>query len=141
MLAVTAKLELPKARVTAIDIDPGCLAVAAENCKKYQLDITLLQSDLLEKYDGTADVLLCNLPYVPDDFQINQAALHEPKIAIYGGPDGLDLYRKLFSQLSSRPRSILTESLPPQHRNLAEIAKNCGYKLADEDDFIQLFSA
>jgi release factor glutamine methyltransferase len=140
MLAITAKLEIPEAVVTAIDIDAGCLAVAAENCKKYRLDIALLKSDLLNKYQGEADVLLCNLPYVPDNFPINQAAQHEPRLAIFGGPDGLDLYRKLFTQLSEMPQYILAESLPTQHAGLAQIAKEHGYKLARMDDFIQLFA-
>jgi release factor glutamine methyltransferase len=142
MLAITVKLELPQAKVTAIDIDPDCLAVAAQNCQKYELNIALLESDLLEKYTEPADVLLCNLPYVPDDFQINQAALREPKIAIFGGPDGLDLYRKLFTQIDTKthqPTYVLAESLPPQHEKLAEIAAEHSYKQITEDDFIQLF--
>jgi release factor glutamine methyltransferase len=137
MLAITAKLELPQAVVTAVDIDPNCLAVGVQNAQKHQLDITFLEQDL---YDGPADILLCNLPYVPDNFQINQAAMHEPRLAIFGGSDGLDLYRKLFSQLKHKPTYILTESLPPQHETLAAIATEYGYTLAKTDDFIQLFT-
>jgi len=87
---------------------------------------------------------MANLPYVPDNHTINQAAMQEPKIAIFGGPDGLDLYRKLFAQLSNNNmftgvKYVLTESLPPQHPALAKIAKNHGYKQHQEDDFIQVF--
>jgi methylase of polypeptide subunit release factors len=66
----------------------------------------------------------------------------EPKIAIFGGPDGLDLYRQLFDQISKLQISakfVLTESLPTQHQSLAKIASQSGYKLHTTDDFIQVF--
>jgi hypothetical protein len=55
----------------------------------------------------------------------------------------LDLYRKLFQQasaLAGEPLYILTESLPPQHHYLAEIARNHGYIQEAREDFIQLFA-
>jgi methylase of polypeptide subunit release factors len=86
--------------------------------------------------------LLCNLPYVPDNFAVNLAAGHEPKIALYGGPDGLEWYPELFAQIdnvSFKPALILTESLPPQHNKLAQLAKTHGRKLITSEDFIQVF--
>jgi release factor glutamine methyltransferase len=143
MLAITAKLELPKAKVIATDIDQNCLDIAAQNAQKHGTKIAFRQGDLLEPLkDEPFDALLCNLPYVPDNFQINPAAMREPRLAIFGGPDGLGLYRKLFTQLESRhhkPRYVLTESLPPQHHLLAEIARKHGYALDTKDDFIQIF--
>ena len=68
--------------------------------------------------------------------------MQEPALAIFGGPDGLDLYRKLFAQVAQkhwRPSFILTESLPPQHPALAGIAKKYGFQQTKEADFIQLF--
>jgi release factor glutamine methyltransferase len=148
MLAITAKLAFPEAKVIAIDIDPGCLQVAQQSAESYETAIEFLQGDLLQplrttSYEIRNTIILCNLPYVPNDFQINTAATHEPRIAIFGGPDGLDLYRKLFEQidaLETKPTHILTESLPPQHQELAKIAKQYGYKQSKEDDFIQLFT-
>jgi methylase of polypeptide subunit release factors len=68
--------------------------------------------------------------------------MFEPKHAIFGGKDGLDLYRRLFDNTAKHnhpPSYIITESLPPQHQQLASIAKKYGYKLSLTDDFIQLF--
>ena len=70
--------------------------------------------------------------------------MSEPKHAIFGGPDGLDLYRRLFAQLAAargtwKPRYVLTESLPFQHETLANIATRAGYRLVEADDFIQAF--
>lgn len=144
-LAITAKLELPKATVIATDIDPSSLDVAKTNATKHQVDINFAEGDMLEPIKNLLQPLvitLANLPYIPDDYQINQAALQEPKNAIFGGPDGLDPYRKLFKQaaeLSKRPAYILTESLPPQHKQLKFIAARYGFVQAKEEDFIQVF--
>ncbi|PID32278.1 protein-(glutamine-N5) methyltransferase, release factor-specific [Candidatus Saccharibacteria bacterium] len=145
-LAITSKLELPHAVVTAIDIDPACLVVAKRNARQLQADVNYLQGDLLQavrnQNESPADqtFLLANLPYVPDDYQINQAALQEPHIAIFGGPDGLDHYRRLFEQAASmRVGHVFTEALPFQHQALRSIAMDHGYQQATEDDFIQHF--
>jgi HemK-like putative methylase len=145
-IAITAKLEIPEATVIAIDIDEKCLETAGRNAENLGADITRLHGDLLEPLELPADkivVLLANLPYVPDNFQINTAATHEPRHALFGGPDGLDLYRRMFTQITERslqPHYVLTESLPPQHEHLAGIAKAAGFHLQETDDFIQLFS-
>lgn len=142
-IAVTAKKLFPSKEVIAIDIDPKCLEVARKNAQKHNVTLTLKHADLLEGsalIEGTT--ILANLPYVPDDFSINPAAKYEPKIAIFGGADGLDLYRKMFKQIQKsdkKPSYILTESLPFQHKKLAEIAKSFGYKQTAQEDFIQMF--
>lgn len=141
-LGITAKLELPEAEIELLEIDPKALKIAKTNVDLFTLPIKVLKSDLLIQSAGNYDVLLSNLPYVPDGFHINEAALREPHIAIFGGPDGLDLYRKLFQQLTTAPKQplfILTESLPPQHPGLRDIAKRFGYRQRQKNDFIQVF--
>jgi release factor glutamine methyltransferase len=141
-LGITAALELPNAHVELIDIDPKALKVAKTNVDLLTSGIVTIKSDLLSSTSQKYDVLLCNLPYVPDNFHINEAALHEPKIAIFGGGDGLDIYRKLFDQLKiveNKPLYLLIESLPPQHRLLEYIAEQASYQIITVDDFIQLF--
>jgi release factor glutamine methyltransferase len=140
-IAITVSLELKEFEVDGSDIDVRCLKIARENAQALNAKIHFFLSDLLE-HATTYDVLLANLPYVPDNFQINTAATHEPAHALFGGADGLDLYRALFTQLhthDTKPRYVLTESLPPQHKNLATIAKAVGYTLWHTDDFIQVF--
>ncbi len=148
-LAITAKRLVPNAIVYAIDIDDKCLQLAKRNATSLNADITFLSGNLIEPLRdvplNTPLILLCNLPYVPDEFHINRAATHEPRLALFGGPDGLDLYRQLFVQITGqsshhRPEAILAESLPPQHEVLASIAANHGYRMSHELDFIQLFT-
>lgn len=142
-IAITAKKLFPTKEVIAIDIDPKCLKVTRQNAQKHNVTITTKQADLLEEsalIEGM--VILANLPYVPDNFSINTAANHEPKHAIFGGQDGLDLYRKMFEQIQAsdkKPSYILTESLPFQHHTLAELARKYGYAQTQVQDFIQIF--
>lgn len=141
-LGITAKFELPNLGVDLIDIDEKALEVSKTNVDLFTISISVIKSDLLTSAMRDYDILLCNLPYIPDNYQINTAALHEPRIAIFGGLDGLDVYRKLFDQikiLSKKPLYILTESLPPQHHDLELIAATTGYQLYDSEDFIQVF--
>lgn len=144
-LGITAQLEFPKEQKVAVDlleIDKKALQVAKINVEKHTTNIRVIESDLLNASEQDYDVLLCNLPYVPDNYQINDAASQEPRIAIFGGSDGLDIYRQLFDQvrkLPKRPLYILTESLPPQHEVLAAIAGQAGYALERSEDFIQVF--
>lgn len=155
-IAITAKLEFPNTEVWGIDIDKKCIVTATKNAKKLGAEVNFCIANLLEDYlqgmsSHTENAIICtNLPYVPDKYQINQAAKFEPKHAIFGGEDGLDLYRQLFSQLTQLykkrysaeyiiPEYVLTESLPFQHEELAKIAKTAHYHLEKTDDFIQCF--
>ena len=145
-LAITTKLELHNAKVIATDIDSGCLEVARQNAKALKANIIFLKGNLLKPLDTLklkSYILLCNLPYVPDNFKLNPAAMKEPQIAIFGGLDGLDLYRELFKQIASstyKPSFVLTESLPSQHKKLIALAKLYAFELTQTDDFIQCFN-
>lgn len=141
-IGITAALELHSPNVDLYDIDASCLAVSRHNSALHELHLHAFKRDLLNRPIRSYDVLLANLPYVPNHWKINQAAAMEPKIAIFGGKDGLDLYRRFFEQakkLEKPPKYIFTESLPPQHKELRKIASKNSYKLAKSQDFIQLF--
>lgn len=144
-IAVTTKLEMPGLEVMATDVSDECIEVARQNAKKLDADVAFYHGNLLEPVSTLCTpntALLCNLPYVPNSHTINQAAMQEPELAIFGGDDGLDLYRELFEQIKTfdlSPKLIMTESLPFQHHNLALIARNYDYVLGKTDDFIQIF--
>ncbi len=147
-LAISAKLEFPAANVIASDIDSGCLDLARRNADKLRVEIEFVIGDLLQPFQNSkfsiqTYILMCNLPYVPTAYPVNEAAMHEPKLALFSGTDGLDHYRRLFAQLLELPQSaqyIITESLPIQHNQIADIASRSGYELLDSDGLTQLFS-
>lgn len=155
-IIITAALELSKnssaSRRTKIsycglDISKPALKIARKNADKFKVEVDFKEFDLtndsffsiLSPQPSTL-VVLANLPYVPTTFKINLAASHEPAFAIYGGEDGLDHYRTLFSQLKGNVCTIFTESLPPQHNKLQEIAEKTGFQLQKTQNFIQMFS-
>lgn len=141
-LGITAALEMPSCSVDLYEIDEAALKVSERNLQRYKLNLRSYHSDLLTRRAGDYDVILANLPYVPSRYVINQAASREPRQAIFGGGNGLEIYRRLFYQLndlSISPSFVLTEAMPPQHYGLASIAEVSGFKLHRSQDFIQVF--
>lgn len=144
-LAISAKLALPQADVYALDVSADCLAVAQDNATRLRADIRLIESDLLARWNKNKTAItaiLANLPYVPNDYPLNKAATYEPRLAIFGGTDGLDVYRRLFDQiegLSRPPRLVLCESLELSHQALTLVAGVAGYRLETTRGLVQLF--
>lgn len=144
-LAVSAAL-LPKPhKVFATDSCTSALVIAKNNAKRHATTITFVLGNLLEPVTDTVledSVLLCNLPYVPVNYPINKAASHEPDIALFSGPAGLDHYNELFEQITLRktkPLYILTESLQFQHKPVVLLAQKAEYKQCSVDGLVQLF--
>lgn len=104
-LAVACAHQLPKARVTAIDISPKALEVARKNAERHELTdrIEFVQGDLLAPLADAPplDAILSNPPYIPtDDVATLDPGVrdHEPALALDGGPDGLEVVRRLIRQ-------------------------------------------
>lgn len=143
-LGITAYLEVPRCRVDFYDIDPKTLEVAEYNAKTHRVLSRFFYSDLLQRAPQAYDIVLANLPYVPARYEINKAASREPALAIFGGGDGLALYRRLFGQLSAnyiKPKYVLTEAMPFQHAGLQLLAESAGFRLHRHEDFIQVFES
>lgn len=140
-LAITAALEFPTAHVVAYDISPEALQLAHKNARRFAVDVQFIQSDLLNDQPEYFDAVMANLPYVPIDYPINKAATFEPHLALFGGKDGLELYRRLFKQLqATRSKFVITESLLSQHAAMAAMAKTAGYSTIEADGLAQLFT-
>lgn len=88
-----------RSRVLAVDVSEKALAVAAQNIQKFKLreQVCLLQSNLWEQVQGTFDLIISNPPYIPSEIvgTLTQEVLHEPRLALDGGQDGLDVVRPL----------------------------------------------
>lgn len=142
-LGITAALECGAQVVDLYDLDVGALETAKQNATKHQVQANYVQSDLLEHYAGQHDVLLANLPYVPTGYPVNKAASHEPKLALFAGEDGLDLYRHFWHQLKMldvKPQFVITESLASQHDSIRSLALAAGCHLKDTDGLAQSFA-
>jgi release factor glutamine methyltransferase len=104
-LAVTFAAECANARVFASDISADALRVARKNAADHGVGARLAfaQGDLAEPLfsEGPFDCIVANLPYVPSERVPQQPdpVGYEPLVALDGGPDGLDPYRRLIAQL------------------------------------------
>lgn len=100
-IALALADRFPKALITAVDISPKALRVAQENAKRLRLEehIQFLQSDVWENVQDTFDLIISNPPYIPSDIvdTLTPEVLHEPRLALDGGADGLDVVRPLCS--------------------------------------------
>jgi release factor glutamine methyltransferase len=143
-LGITAALEIPSATVDLYDIDPATLEVARQNAWQHEVEAHFYQSDLLENLrQAKYNILLANLPYVPDDLITSPEIKTEPNLALFSGKDGLDHYRKFWRQvceLGQKPQFILTESLESQHGELEKMARMAGYNLEKTEVLVQQFT-
>lgn len=95
---VTAAVEaaLPEARTWAVDIDPVAVRFAARNTRG-TTTVGDLDEGLPDTLRGRVDVVACNAPYVPSREVRHlppEARDHEPRVALDGGDDGLDVVRR-----------------------------------------------
>ena len=138
-LGVTAKLELPDLDVTLLDISKHALAVAETNAKELKASVTTLQSDLLEAYPFTADIILANLPYVDTSWERSPETNYEPALALFADHDGLALINKLIASTTTRlarDGHLFLEADPRQHKQIITLARQHGLKLITQDGFI-----
>ena len=89
------------AQILAVDVSEKALFVAQKNIKKFRLyeQVHLLQSNLWEGVTGTFDLIISNPPYIPSSIvdTLTKEVLREPRLALDGGADGLDVVRPLCS--------------------------------------------
>ncbi len=100
-IGLTLKSILKDSEVTLIDISKEALEVAKLNANNLNLDVTFIESDWfsnvgLDKYD----IIVSNPPYIRTDEEIEEIVRdNEPSLALYGGVDGLDCYRKILANI------------------------------------------
>ena len=85
-------------RGVGCDISEKALAVAGQNAKELGISAQFIQSDLFESIEGRFEYMVSNPPYIRKDMiptLMEEVRDHEPLIALDGGKDGLDLYRKI----------------------------------------------
>jgi release factor glutamine methyltransferase len=102
-IALALADERPDLRVTATEVSPGALAVARANGARLGLQVEWLQGDLLEPVTGPVDAVVSNPPYVRAGARLEPELAYEPAEALYAGPDGLEVYRRLAPAVSGVP--------------------------------------
>ena len=133
-ISIACAKEIAGAKVLATDISEDALSLARENAEANGLGDTLAFSkgDLLDAVTATdkIDCLIANLPYIPDGEKGKlqpEVDKFDPALALYGGPDGLDLVRKLVQQTEGKLNAgapILLEIGTEQAEVLKNVAAN-----------------
>lgn len=100
-----------KAVVTLSDINPECIMISCENIRKHNLSdrVSAIESDLFKSLGNIKfNYIIANPPYIPSkeiaDLE-NDVRLYEPLIALDGGVDGLDFYRKIATEIKTHLKS------------------------------------
>ncbi len=104
-VAISIAKNAKNTKIIATDVSKEALKVAEKNAKFHRVEnqIIFLEADLLPDLKVAPDVIVTNLPYIPTarlmyiDPMVTE---FEPRIALDGGTDGFELYRKLFQQMS-----------------------------------------
>lgn len=116
-IAIAIASRLPNARVTAVDVSPAALEIAGRNVRRHGLEgrVELVVSDLLQGLPlaaGRFNAVVSNPPYVPE---VEREGMHpqvrefEPAEALFGGSDGLAVYRRLIPEARAalQPQGLL----------------------------------
>lgn len=114
-IALALATEVAHAEVFAVEVSPRAFIWARENLERVGAsNLRLVFADLgaaLPELDGTVDVVVSNPPYIPLGAipRDPEVRLHDPEIALYGGPDGLDVVRAVSTSARRllRPGGIL----------------------------------
>lgn len=136
--------------VHGVDISEEALAVARQNATELNASVELFVGDLMTKMDGQYDVIVSNPPYIPPSViegLMPEVRLHEPMLALDGGQDGLEFYRRIAGQAVTRlaPNGrLFLEIGCEQAAAVAEILQKQGYRevqvfqdLAGKDRIVQ----
>jgi len=113
-LAILAARAFPAALVDAVDVSPAALAVARKNVARHRLGrrVRVQRSDLFSALRGARyDLIVTNPPYVSAGAMSALPAeyRHEPRVALAGGADGLDLVARILAAVPAhlRPQGLL----------------------------------
>ena len=92
-LALAISTENEKTRVIAVEKDPAAIEWLKKNVARINEQVRIVESDVVDALEGVkCDVVIANPPYVPDSQVLpRDVAEHEPAVALFGGPTGLDI--------------------------------------------------
>jgi release factor glutamine methyltransferase len=132
ILALALAKKFPQLEIIATDISPAALAMARKNSTGIG-NIRHVECDLMENpsLPEQFQLIVANLPYIPTG-QIDglmREVRHEPRLALDGGADGLDLIRRLVAQSAGRTRRLALELGDGQAEEAKTLCLRAGYAL------------
>lgn len=127
-IAITIKLEKPDYIIDALDISENALKTAELNAKNLSANVHFFHSNLLSNVKDKYDLIIANLPYVDDSWNIDLNALsYEPSSALFAKREGLDLIYKLLDEvdkIANQNALLYLESDETQIPKIIKYTKN-----------------
>ncbi|MFC4639151.1 peptide chain release factor N(5)-glutamine methyltransferase [Deinococcus hohokamensis] len=121
-LALGLKAARPGAQVYATDLSAEAMSLAQENARLMGVDVQFAEGHLLAGLPGPFDLIVSNPPYLPagDQAAADPEVRHDPPLALYAGPDGLDVARPLATEARAAlaPGAPLWLELDPRNAAL-----------------------
>jgi release factor glutamine methyltransferase len=140
-IALAIKKERPAVEVTAADVSPAALAVARANAERLGLEVRFVESEWFSALGAERfDLIVCNAPYVAADDPAFAALTFEPRLALDGGPDGLDALRAVITSAAAHLAPggcLLLEHGHDQREPLIELATRNGWRVAAAHDDLE----
>jgi release factor glutamine methyltransferase len=131
-VALALKDERPDLRVSGSDSSAAALELARANGERLELEVNWISADLLEGMEAEFEAILSNPPYVAERDRGTLAPeilRHEPDSALFAGPDGLDVIRRLINQAAPRKsvRLLGLEVGSEQANAVSELIRAAGF--------------
>lgn len=130
-IAITLALEIPNAEVSATDISQHALDIAKKNSEYLQAKVDFYKSDLLDSVTSKYDLIVANLPYVDNTWEVSPETKHEPGLALFAQNTGLELIKKLIDnapEYLTKDGYLILEADPRQFKQIKEYAKQNNFK-------------
>lgn len=132
-IAISLAKYIEGAIVDAVDISKEALELAEKNADFNAVKVNFINSNLFENISKEYDLIVSNPPYIPslDIEELQSEVKNEPHIALDGGDDGLDFYKKISKEALKYLRVdgiLMYEIGYDQAISVSNILKNCGYK-------------
>lgn len=142
-IAIAAYKELEKSgrkcKVTAVDISAEALELAKENAAANEADVLFIQSDMFSRIRGRFDLIISNPPYIPTatvNTLQREVKNYEPRLALDGGKDGLDFYRRIAAEAGkylARGGMLIMEVGEGQAQDVVKLFKGQSYSMISQD--------
>ncbi len=139
-ICISMLVNLPSAEAVTVDISPEAILVAKSNAERHGVSqrLTFCQGDLFNPVKGQVfSAIISNPPYIPeaDILTLTPEVRQEPNLALAGGKDGLDFYRRIIQEGRNylAPNGFIAMEVGiGQARQVADLAEKSGYFIVSE---------
>lgn len=146
-IAVTLAKLLPCADGCAVDVSSAAIAVARSNARRHAVSgfVRFVNADLVSCFAERPifDLIVSNPPYVAQgerECLPSQVREHEPRLALFGGPTGLEIYRRLIPEAALRLKQgghLLLEMGAGQAEAVTQMMEQAGLRVSSIDEDLQ----